>query len=92
MKKNNKFLSGNFLISSPTMADPRFYKSVIYLITHKKEGAMGIVINQPIIKANINNLINFEEIKNNSNIDNIPITYGGPVDTKKGFILHTPEF
>ena len=35
---------------------------------------------------------NNEELKDNSNIDNIPITYGGPVDTKKGFILHTSEF
>ena len=92
MKKNKKFLSGKFLIASPSMTDPRFYKSVIYIITHKKEGAMGIVINQPIIETKINNLINNLELKNNSKINDIPITYGGPVDTKKGFILHTSEF
>ena len=92
MKKNKKFLSGKFLIASPSMADPRFFKSVIYMIIHKNEGAMGIVINQPIIETKINNIINNEELKDNSNIDNIPITYGGPVDTKKGFILHTSEF
>ena len=92
MTKNKKFLSGKFLIASPTMADPRFYKSVIYMITHKNEGAMGIVINQPIVETKINNIINNEELKDNSNIDNIPITIGGPVDTKKGFILHTSEF
>ena len=92
MKKNKKFLSGKFLIASPSMADPRFFKSVIYMIMHKNEGAMGIVINQPIVETKINNIINNEELKDNSNIDNIPITYGGPVDTKKGFILHTSEF
>ena len=92
MKKNKKFLSGKFLIATPSMSDPRFYKSVIYIITHKSEGAMGIVINQPIIETKINNIINNEELKDNSNIDNIPITYGGPVDTKKGFVLHTREF
>ena len=92
MKKNKKFLSGKFLIAAPSMVDPRFYKSVIYIITHKNEGAMGIVINQPIIETKINNIINNEELKDNSNIDNIPITYGGPVETKKGFILHTSEF
>ena len=54
MKRNKKFLSGKFLIASPSMSDPRFYKSVIYMITHKSEGAMGIVINHPIIETNIN--------------------------------------
>ena len=83
MKRNKKFLSGKFLVASPSMTDPRFFKSVIYIIMHKSEGAMGIVINQPIIETKINNIINNEELKDNSNIDNIPITYGGPVDTKK---------
>ena len=92
MKRNKKFLSGKFLIATPSMSDPRFHKSVIYMITHKSEGAMGIVINQPIVETKINNIINNEELKNNSNIDSIPITYGGPVDIKKGFILHTSEF
>ena len=92
MKKNNKFLSGKFLIASPSMTDPRFYKSVIYIISHKKDGAMGIVINQPIIETKLKNIIFNEELKDSSNIDNIPITLGGPVDTKKGFILHTSEF
>ena len=92
MKRKKKFLSGKFLIASPAMMDPRFHKSVIYMITHKNEGAMGIVINQPIIETKIKNIIDNEELKNNSNIDNIPMTYGGPVDTKKGFILHTKEF
>lgn len=89
---NNKFLSGSFLVAAPNMPDPRFFKSVIYIISHKTEGAMGITINQPVIKTKLENIINSEEIKENSNIDNIPITLGGPVDTKKGFILHTEGF
>tara|TARA_Y100000590_G_scaffold403760_1_gene490716 strand:- start:7035 stop:7601 length:567 start_codon:yes stop_codon:yes gene_type:complete len=92
MNKNKEYLSGKFLIASPTMPDPRFHKSVIYIVSHKKDGAMGIIINQPIIETKIKNIINIKELKNNSNIDNIPMTFGGPVDTKKGFILHTSEF
>ena len=92
MNKNNKFLSGKFLIATTSMSDPRFHKSVIYLVSHKNEGAMGIVINQPIIETKIKNIISDEGLKDSSNIDNIPITFGGPVDTKKGFILHTSEF
>ena len=92
MNQNKKFLSGNFLIASPSMLDPRFYKSVIYIVSHRNEGAMGIIINQPVIQTKLENIINLEEIKENSNIENIPITIGGPVDTKKGFVLHTCEF
>ena len=92
MKKNKKFLSGNFLVASPSMSDPRFHKSVIYMVSHKNEGAMGIVINQPIVETKLNNIIDNKDLKNNSDINDIPITYGGPVDTKKGFILHTSEF
>ena len=63
MKKNKKFLSGKFLIASPSMADPRFFKSVIYMIMHKNEGAMGIVINQPIVETKINNIINMKNLR-----------------------------
>ena len=92
MKTKKKFLSGKFIIASPAMTDPRFYKAVIYMVSHKNEGAMGIIINQPIIETKINTIIENEDLKNNVNMDNIPITFGGPVDTKKGFILHTSEF
>jgi len=87
-----KYFSDNFLIAPPTISDPRFYKAVIYMVSHKEEGAMGIIINQPVKETKLENIINSEEIKDNSNIDNIPITFGGPVETKKGFVLHTPEF
>ena len=92
MKINKKFLSGKFLIASPSILDPIFYKSVIYLILHRSEGAMGIVINQPLIETKLENIISFEKFKENIPINNIPITLGGPVDTKKGFVLHTREF
>ena len=90
-----KFLSGSFLIASPQLMDPIFYKSVIYLISHRKEGAMGIVINQPIIETKLKNIcssVTSEGLKENFPIKDIPITLGGPVDTKKGFVLHTREF
>jgi len=92
MNKNKNFLSGKFLIASPSMLDPVFYKSVIYLISHRSEGAMGIVINQPIVQTKLENIISLEEFKKNTPINNILITLGGPVDIKKGFVLHTHEF
>ena len=65
MNKNKNFLSGKFLIASPSMLDPVFYKSVIYLISHRSEGAMGIVINQPIVQTKLENIISLEEFKKN---------------------------
>ena len=53
-----KYLSDNFLIAPPTMTDPRFYKAVVYMISHKDEGAMGIVINQPVKETKLENIIN----------------------------------
>ena len=77
MKKKKNFLSGKFLIASPSMSDPRFHKSVIYIITHKSEGAMGIVINQPIIETKINNsLFHFDKKVNKKNIkENINFSF-----------------
>ena len=92
MKKKKNFLSGSFLIASPSLLDPLFYKSVIYLISHRNEGAMGIIINQPLVQTKVENIISFEKIKERSLVNNIPITLGGPVDTRKGFVLHTHEF
>ena len=74
LNKNKNFLSGKFLIASPSMLDPVFYKSVIYLISHRSEGAMGIVINQPIVQTKLENIISLEEFKKNK---------GGPDTTYK---------
>ncbi|MGI9379068.1 MAG: YqgE/AlgH family protein, partial [Methyloligellaceae bacterium] len=46
MNENEKFLDGQLLIAMPTISDPRFHRSVIFMCAHSGDGAMGIIINQ----------------------------------------------
>lgn len=87
MEKLN--LTGQFLISMPAMSDPRFSKTVTYICTHNQDGAMGIIINRhcDITVANL-----FAQIQLGSESLNLLrklVHYGGPVQTERGFILHT---
>lgn len=85
-------LTGQLLIAMPNMPDPRFSHSVIYLCTHNETGAMGLIVNR--LYAAIDARALFEQL-------NIPLTektaplrvhYGGPVESGRGFILHTDDF
>ena len=74
------------------MSDPRFHKSVIYLISHKNEGAMGIVINQPIVDAKLENIINAQcrATKNIFKLKKIPyrqITFNKRNENELGMIF-----
>jgi len=80
-------LTGNFLISTPQMPDPRFQKQVIYMCAHNDEGAMGLVINNP------NHEITLLEVFHGANLPipegPLPSVYiGGPVELDAGFILY----
>lgn len=84
-------LVGHFLISMPSMQDPHFVGTVIYLCEHSKKGALGLVINQPT-ELTVHSL--FEKIDLKLEIELIgraPVYYGGPVQTDRGFVLHTPS-
>ena len=85
-----------FLIANEEMKDPRFAKTVIIILRHDKNGALGLVINKKLGKINLGSLIS--EIEDRSinknelyNIE-IPIYWGGPVDKKKLLILHSNDY
>ena len=40
-------LRGKLLIASPTLLDPNFARTVVFITEHNDEGAMGIVLNRP---------------------------------------------
>jgi len=85
-------LQGRLLIASPTMGDPRFEKTVIYMCAHSQHGgAMGIVINKPVEGINFQELFEQLEIQNIA-IESLQIQYGGPVENTRGFILHSAEY
>ncbi|MDD7911292.1 MULTISPECIES: YqgE/AlgH family protein [Pseudovibrio] len=96
---DGSYMDGQFLIAMPTMEDGRFAHSVIYLCAHSDEGAMGIVLNQPA------NNITFEELLSQleiipedggillpNELQDMQVHRGGPVETGRGFVLHTDDF
>ena len=82
------YLTGKILLAMPSMADPRFTRSVIYLCSHTPNGAMGIVINHPLEKIKFQELTEGLGIPSSENHWDDQIFFGGPIEVEKGFILH----
>ena len=93
------FLDGQMLIAMPGMEDTRFARSVIYLCAHSEEGAMGIIINQPAVKVNFPELLVQLDVIEKDEVIRLPnkagamqVLKGGPVETGRGFVLHSNDF
>lgn len=86
------FLTGQLLIAMPQMADPRFAQTVIYMCAHSEDGAMGLVINRQIESISFPGLLKQLEIEAPSADDQIRVMFGGPVETGRGFVLHSPDY
>lgn len=93
------YLDGQILVAMPTIRDERFARTVIYLCAHSDEGAMGIVVNQPAPNINFRDLLVQLEVIPSDNLIEIPpraesvrVLRGGPVETGRGFVLHSADF
>ena len=93
------FLDGQMLIATPSMSDERFSRSVIYICAHSSEGAMGIVVNQPAANISFPDLLvkldvipATDLIKLPSRAGGVKVLKGGPVETERGFVLHSADF
>jgi len=85
-------LTGKLLIASPGMGDPRFMGSVIFLCAYSDEGAMGLIINRPTPEIPLDNLLEQLEIPTGPEKRNIRVHFGGPVETGRGFVLHSNDY
>ncbi len=85
-------LTGMLLIAMPGMPDPRFAKSVIYLCAHSAEGAMGLVVNQPASGVSLPRIVEQLGIRPEIDLSDEPVHVGGPVETGRGFVLHSPDY
>ncbi len=86
------YLDGQLLIAMPSMGDERFQRSVIYMCAHSEQGAMGLIVNQIADQVNFRELlqqlqIEVPELRREINVHN-----GGPVETGRGFVLHTTDY
>ena len=86
----------HFLVATEKMTDDRFKKTVIVMLDNDEEGAWGLVINKPIGKVPLRFLINKLQDQKNEKKElynaEIPIFWGGPVDEKQIYILHSEEY
>lgn len=85
-------LAGQLLIAMPHMQDPNFAGSLICLCAHSPEGAMGLILNQPIPR------LSFEALLKQIGVEPLPpqrsirLVNGGPVEEGRGFVLHSAEW
>ena len=84
-------LTGQIIVSMPTLEDMRFYKTVIYMCAHSKEGSMGIIINKKIDHDLYPDLLLQLGIDKPLKNKKFFIRYGGPVESGRGFILHSDD-
>ncbi len=93
------YLDGQFLVAMPGLTDTRFARSVIYLCAHSAEGAMGIILNKAVTDIDMPDLLiqldiadEKDAIRLRERVGHMPVLMGGPVDAKRGFVLHTDDF
>lgn len=86
------YLGGQLLAAMPNMGDPRFERTVIYLCAHNDEGAMGLVLNRLVDSLTFPDLLNQLGIDHGRLGEEIRIHFGGPVETGRGFVLHSADY
>jgi putative transcriptional regulator len=93
------YLDGQMLIAMPAMLDERFARSLIYVCAHSSEGAMGIVVNHLASNINFSDLLVKLDVIPSTDAIRLPtragvvkVLRGGPVETERGFVLHSADF
>jgi len=86
------WLTGQFLIAMPSMPDPRFARSVIYMCSHGPNGAMGLMVNRLYGEVNFRALLQQLNLKAAGDTPDLTVHYGGPVESGRGFVLHSTDY
>lgn len=86
------YLAGQMIVAMPGMPDPRFDRSVIYMAAHTEDGAMGIVVNRVLDSLSFPELLDQLSIPKGPAHRQIRVHFGGPVETSRGFVLHTSDY
>lgn len=96
---NMNSLEGQLLIAMPDMADERFVESVILLVGHGSEGAMGIVVNHELANMRLADILDELDLGDPDAVIRLPdsirqrtVMRGGPVEKGRGFVLHSPDY
>lgn len=90
--QEGRTLAGQLLVATPEMGDPNFSHTVIYMVEHDEKGAMGLVVNRPLARGPIADLLKGLHAESKEVQGEIIIHYGGPVQPGKGFVLHSDDY
>lgn len=85
-------LAGQLLVAKDELRDPRFVRSVVYLIHHDATGAMGLILNRPVAEASLSELLEQAGLEGTGVKGVIRVHFGGPVEPGRGFVLHTTDY
>ncbi|WFE74973.1 YqgE/AlgH family protein [Roseinatronobacter sp. S2] len=94
-------LTGKLLIATPAMPDPRFAHAVVFLCAQSGEGTMGLIINKPLPDLTIQKLAHHLQLAgagahsglaDGGEVADGPVHFGGPVETGRGFVLHSQDY
>lgn len=85
------YMTGRLLVAMPTIGDPRFEKTVIYMCAHSEEGAMGLVVNKLLGALTVSQLMSQLSLDASPLTAQMPVHFGGPVETGRGFVLHSAD-
>ena len=85
-------LVGQLLVATEALRDPRFAQAVVYMVRHDGNGAMGLIVNRPLRELPLGPLLRKFGLDDRGVTGTVLTHYGGPVDLRMGFILHTAEY
>ena len=92
VEQSDGYLEGQLLIAMPTMGDERFQRTVIFMCAHSAQGAMGLVVNRLADQIDFKDLLDQLRIEVPALIQEIQVHTGGPVESGRGFVLHTTDY
>lgn len=87
-KPSQDNLAGQLLIATPQLQDDFFKRAVIYMCEHTQDSALGIIVNAPIERLNINQILEQMQTDLRAGDRKMPVMFGGPVEAHRGFVLH----
>jgi putative transcriptional regulator len=89
--EETRYLTGQFLLAMPGIGDPRFEHSVIAMCSHDEDGALGIGVGATINGLGLHDVLEQLEIAPGA-APNAPVHFGGPVEARRGFVLHSTDW
>jgi putative transcriptional regulator len=85
-------LTGKLLIAMPGMEDPRFAGAVVFVCVHSPGQSMGLIINNRMEDITFSEMMEQLEIARRGTPPDVPVCFGGPVELRRGFVLHSSDY